>query len=152
MEELFKKALKFVLGIEGGYVSHPLDKGGATNKGITQKTYNKWLYAHCLPNKDVKNITDKEVEAIYHQYYWLEANCHNMTPKFAVLCFDSAVNHGVGRVKQFLEAAEYKYPEKFLEARKNFYLKIIKNKPSQKVFLNGWMNRLKKLEKFIATI
>lgn len=152
MEELFKKALKFVLGIEGGYVSHPLDKGGNTNKGITQKTYNKWLYAHCLPNKDVKNITDKEVEAIYHQYYWLEANCHNMTPKFAVLCFDSAVNHGVGRVKQFLEASEYKYPEKFLEARKNFYLKIIENKPSQKVFLNGWMNRLKKLEKFIATI
>ena len=152
MNELFKKALKFVLSMEGGYVNHPLDKGGATNKGITQKTYNKWLNAHCMPYKDIKNITDNEVEAIYYQYYWLEANCHNMTDKFAVLCFDSAVNHGVGRVREFLKVAEYKYPDKFLEARKNFYLKIIENNPSQKVFLKGWMNRLKKLEKFIATI
>lgn len=152
MERLFKKALKFVLSLEGCYVNHPLDKGGATNKGITQKTYNKWLKANCLKSKDIKNITDKEVEAIYYQYYWLEANCHNMTDKFAVLCFDSAVNHGVGRVRKFLKAAEYKYPDKFLEARKNFYLKIIENNPSQKVFLKGWMNRLKKLKKFIEII
>lgn len=152
MEELFKKALKFVLSMEGGYVQHPLDKGGATNKGITQKTYNKWLNIYCLPYKDVKNITNEEVEAIYYQYYWLEANCHNMTNKFAVLCFDSAVNHGVKRVQEFLKLAEYKYPAKFLEARKNFYLKIIENNPSQKVFFKGWMNRIKKLEKFIETI
>lgn len=150
--ELFQKALKFVGTVEGGYVNHPLDRGGATNMGITQNTYNRYNKAHCLPLKDVKYITRDEANAIYYQYYWCEAGCNNYSPKFAVLCFDTAVNHGVGRVKQFLEAAEYKYPEKFLEARRKFYHRIVEKNPSQKVFIKGWMNRVDKLEKFIENI
>jgi lysozyme family protein len=46
--KLFKKALKFVLKWEGGYGHNPNDKGGATNKGITQYTYNAWLKEHKL--------------------------------------------------------------------------------------------------------
>ena len=65
--ELFKKALKFVLKWEGGYVNDPDDKGGATNKGITQCTYNGWLKTKGLKPKDVKNITDVEVAQIYYQ-------------------------------------------------------------------------------------
>lgn len=150
--ELFYKALAFVGSVEGGYVNHPLDRGGATNMGVTQLTYDKWNRAHQLPLKDVKNITKKEAECIYYQYYWCESGCDNYTPKFAVLAFDTAVNHGVGRVKQFLESAEYKYPEKFLEARRNFYHRIVEKNPSQKVFLKGWMNRINRLEKFIENI
>ena len=65
MDELFKKALKFVLKWEGGYVNNPNDKGGATNKGITQYTYNNWLKTHGLQPRNVKFITDDEVEQIY---------------------------------------------------------------------------------------
>lgn len=32
-------ALKFVLRWEGGFVDHPDDPGGRTNKGVTQKVY-----------------------------------------------------------------------------------------------------------------
>ena len=49
--KLFKKALKFVLKWEGGYGHNPNDKGGATNKGITQYTYNAWLKEHKLQQK-----------------------------------------------------------------------------------------------------
>lgn len=150
-EDLFHKALKFIGVLEGGYSNHPADRGGATNKGITQKTYDKWRKIRCLPVQDVRLISDKEVELIYGQY-WNEANCHNMTPKFAVLCFDTAVNMGTGRNKEFLEYAEYKFPEKFIEARRNAYVRIVQKNPSQKIFLKGWMNRMDKLEKFVQTI
>lgn len=83
MNDLFKKALQFVLKWEGGYVDNPNDKGGATNKGITQNTYNAWLKSNGKATKDVKNITQAEVEEIYRKNYWLASGCEKMTPKFA---------------------------------------------------------------------
>lgn len=38
MKQTFEQALACVLASEGGYVDHPLDPGGATNRGITQAT------------------------------------------------------------------------------------------------------------------
>lgn len=149
--ELFKKALKFVLKWEGGYVNNIHDKGGATNKGITQNTYNGWLKSHGLPIKDVRNITDSDVEQIYYNNYWLRAGCDKMSKEFAVLAFDTAVNMGVGRVNEFMKIAEWKYPEKFIKARENKYREFAKY-GNQKIFLQGWLNRLHDLEKFVATI
>lgn len=151
MDELFKKALKFVLKWEGGYVNNPEDKGGATNKGITQYTYNAWLKSHALSFRDVKNITQDEVEQIYYKNYWLKAGCSNMSPKFAVLAFDTAVNMGIARVSQFLKAASWKYPEKFIAAREAKYKEFAKY-GNQKIFLKGWLNRLEDLKKFIAAL
>ena len=37
----FAAALPFVLRWEGGYVNHPKDPGGATNKGVTQRVYDR---------------------------------------------------------------------------------------------------------------
>lgn len=148
MTELFNRALQFVLKWEGGYVSNPNDYGGCTNKGITQNTYNAWLSSKGLAKKDVKNITDKEVEEIYYKNYWLKAGCNNMSEKFAIICFDTAVNMGVSRVSEFLKAAEYKYPEKFLLARAEKYNEFAKV-ASQRGFLHGWLNRLFALKEFI---
>ena len=59
MDDLFKRALQFVLKWEGGYVNNPNDKGGATNKGITQNTYNAWLKSNGKAIKEaIKNITE----------------------------------------------------------------------------------------------
>lgn len=151
MNELFEKCLKQVLKWEGGYVNDPDDKGGATNKGITQATYNRYLKAKGQQNKSVKNISYTEVKEIYYKNYWLASGCEKMTPKFAALCFDTAVNMGIGRVKEFLIAAQYKYPEKFIAARKAKYNEFAKY-GNQKKFLNGWLNRLNDLEKFIKTV
>lgn len=142
----FEKALKFVLRWEGGYVNNPSDKGGVTNKGITQRTYNAFLKMKGLPPRDVKLITDKEVSGIYYAEYWLRANCHKMNDKFAIVCFDTAVNMGVGRVKKFLEIAEYKDIKKFLDAREAKYREFA-NVKGQEIFLKGWLNRLNALRK-----
>ncbi len=158
-KELFKKALAFVLKWEGGYVNDPADRGGATNKGITQYTYNSWLLSQGKQRKDVKFISNEEVEAIYFKRYWLAAGCNKMSKKFAVLCFDTAVNMGTGVVKatgmtrneEFLRAAQYKYVDKYIAAKRAKYYEFAKV-PSQKKFLNGWLNRLNALQKFIETI
>lgn len=144
----FEKALKFVLKWEGGYVNNPNDKGGATNKGITQSTYNTWLRSKGQNIKDVRNITDSEVKEIYYNNYWLKAGCDKMSEKFAILCFDTAVNMGVSRVGEFLKAAEYKYPDKFIIARIRKYNEFAKY-GNQKIFLQGWLNRVLDLETFI---
>lgn len=151
MTDLFKQALQFVLKWEGGYSNNPNDLGGATNKGITQNTYNAWLASKGLAARDVKNITDKEVEEIYYRNYWLKSGCDNMTPKFAVICFDTAVNMGVSRISEFLKAADYKSPEKFLLARIRKYNEFAKVS-TQRAFLHGWLNRVFNLQEFINKI
>lgn len=70
-------------------------------------------------------ILDNEVKEIYYKNYWLPLACEKMTPKFAALCFDIAVNIG-GRVKKILKAARYKYPEKFIGARRAKYYEFLK--------------------------
>ena len=148
MMTAFEKALKFVLKWEGGLSVHPDDKGGTTNKGITQNTYNAWLRSKGQNLKDVRNISDSEVKEIYYNNYWLKAGCDKMSEKFAILAFDTAVNMGVSRVAEFLKAAEYKYPDKFLFARIRKYVEFAKV-GNQKVFLQGWLNRVLDLELYI---
>lgn len=148
MNETFKQGLKFVLKWEGGYVNNPNDKGGATNKGITQNTYNSWLKSQGKAGKDVRNITDSEVEQIYYKNYWLAAGCDKMSKDFALLAFDTAVNMGVSRVNEFMKAAQWLYPDKYILARAEKYNEFA-NVTSQRGFLHGWLNRLFDLKKEI---
>jgi len=149
--ELFNKALPFVLNQEGGFVNDPDDKGGATNKGVTQGTYDAYRKAHKQPIQTVKNITDTEVSDIYYNNYWLKAGCDKMTPIFAVISFDTAVNMGIGRVQEFMHAAEYTSIDKFLLARIGKYVEFAQNKTQAK-FLLGWLNRVFRLIDFVKTI
>jgi lysozyme family protein len=145
----FEKALKFVLQHEGGYVNNPNDKGGATNKGITQNTYNAWLQSKKQNLKDVRHITDEEVRQIYYNNYWLKAGCDKMSEKFAILAFDTAVNMGVSRVQEFLKYAKYISTDKFIIARIRKYNEFAKY-GNQKIFLQGWLNRILDLEQYIG--
>ena len=71
MCQSFKKALKFVLSMEGGYVNNPNDLGGETNFGITKKTYDAYRKANSLPPQSVKFISKNEIEEIYYKNYFL---------------------------------------------------------------------------------
>ncbi|MXD08468.1 glycosyl hydrolase 108 family protein, partial [Escherichia coli] len=45
---------------EGGYVNHPSDPGGATDRGITQATYDSWNRRKGVSMKTVKGISKQE--------------------------------------------------------------------------------------------
>jgi lysozyme family protein len=149
--ELFKKALNFVAPIEGGYVNDPDDSGGATNKGVTQDVYDKYRLSKKLKVQSVKNITTADVEQIFYENYWLAAGCDKMSPRFAVLVFDTAINMGIGIPPKLLQAAHYKDVNEYLLERIELYLKYAKVK-TQKKFLEGWLNRVFALRDFVNTL
>ena len=61
--------LPHVLKSEGGFVNHPNDRGGATNMGITLRTFERYLGRPASIN-ELKNIDDKQVMDIYEKRYF----------------------------------------------------------------------------------
>ncbi len=93
----FANGLRFTLSFEGGKANDPVDPGGRTNKGITQRTYATWLAHHGQPSKDVFNISDAEVSAIYKTMFWDAINADALPSGVDVAAFDLAVNSGPGK-------------------------------------------------------
>jgi lysozyme family protein len=162
----FEAALPFILRWEGGFVDHPADPGGRTNKGVTQRTYNDWRARQGLAGQDVKHISDAEVHAIYESGYWLPPRCDLLASPLDLVQLDTAVNMGPGRAVRFLQRAVNcgvdgdfgpatqravmacdggEAVVTYCNLREDFYRQIVARKPSQAVFLKGWMNRLNSL-------
>jgi lysozyme family protein len=104
MKENYPQALKQVLKYEGGYVDHPKDPGGPTNKGITQAVYDSWRKTQNLPTQSVRNINDSEVAAIYKNLYWDRISGDLLPSGVDFAVFDYAVNSGVSRAAKTLQA------------------------------------------------
>ena len=66
----YKRALDFVLKWEGGFSNHPNDPGGATNCGVTQKTYDIYRKKKKLALQSVKKISPLEVVDVYDKLFW----------------------------------------------------------------------------------
>ncbi len=60
----FADSLPFILRWEGGYVNHPADPGGATNRGVTQKVYDAWRAKQGQAAQDVRQWSDAEMRSI----------------------------------------------------------------------------------------
>lgn len=101
----FERALAKVLVHEGGYVNHPKDPGGPTNKGITQRVYDAYRRANVGSTRTVQSITPDEVEAIYRSRYWDVIKGDELPAGVGYVVFDGAVNSGVGRSPKWLQRA-----------------------------------------------
>lgn len=146
----FDKAMKIVLGFEGGISDNSADRGGVTNYGVTQKRYSTWLVANGLPVASVKKISPAEVQSIYYEY-WLEIKGYKLPLKVGVAVFDMAINSGSDRANRYWKMAD-KDLKKFFILRGKFYQTIVANDPTQRVFLKGWLKRLKHLEESLAKL
>lgn len=92
-----KAALQLVLAHEGGFVFHPKDPGGATNKGVTQKVYDAFREAKGKDVRSVKLITSDEVVAVYDEQYMDRIRFDRLPAGIDYAMFDYAVNSGVKR-------------------------------------------------------
>lgn len=162
----FEASLPFVLRWEGGFVDHPNDPGGRTNKGVTQKVYDAWRKRQGLPVRDVKRLDDTELHRIYESGYWIPPHCDRLARQLDLVHFDTAVNMGPGRAVRFLQKAAGcgvdgdfgSQTEKAVQAcrpgdliasycatREAYYRELVRRNASLGVFLKGWLNRLNAL-------
>lgn len=105
MKSNFQRSLELVLQHEGGFVNHPQDPGGATNKGVTQVVYDDFRMGRKLPKRSVREITSEEVQEIYRLRYWNLIKGDDLPKGLDYCIFDFAVNSGTGRAAQFLQRA-----------------------------------------------
>jgi hypothetical protein len=66
----FNKAIDKMLNLEGGKTYEKSDRGGKTNFGITQRTFNTWRDSINKPRGDVFTISQEEAKEIYKKNYW----------------------------------------------------------------------------------
>lgn len=142
----FQEALRFTLKWEGGYVSHPQDPGGATNMGITQKTYDAYRQKGGLPPRPVREIAREEVEEIYRGY-WAAIDGDKLPRAMAIAAFDAAVNSGIGRAREWLGAAGGDWRK--LVALRLSFLASLATFPT---FGRGWTRRVAALIQECASI
>jgi lysozyme family protein len=166
MTNNFKIAFKEIIGIEGGYVNNPNDRGGETKYGISKRAY---------PNLDIKNLTLQNAQDIYYKDYWSAIKLDYVEDlKIALELFDTAVNMGIRTAsKMFQEALNLlnrngsnfsdltidgdigsKTITAYIKVDKAIllkvlnglqfkrYVEIVEKDSRQEVFFNGWMKRV----------
>jgi lysozyme family protein len=134
--------LASILKHEGGFVNHRHDTAGATNFGITRATLAAWV-GHPVSVADVKALTKETAKEIYRANY-LEPFKDVEPVEVRAHLVDIAVNSGAARAWTLLERAKLgpkPLAVQLVIERLIFYARIVKARPSQAVFIEGWIKR-----------
>lgn len=166
----FLKAYAYLKENEGDFSNDTNDSGGPTMKGITLEEYSRWLQRP-ISIEELKKIPEDHVQRIYFQWYWTPMGLnHVINSDVACAIFDQGVNRGVrttilavqkivgvkadGHIGPITINAINSFkdgPAKLIEEisaqAEGAYKQIVARKPSQIVFLKGWLNRAKRLLK-----
>lgn len=156
----------FILKWEGGFVDDPLDRGGATNKGITIGTFRNF-YGKNATVEQLKHITDEQWLHIFKSGYWDKWKADDIeNQSIADIVVDWAWASGtVTSIKQVQKilgvavdgivgndtltainiAGQRSLFVKIHSRRIEFVENIVKRDPSQARFLKGWKNRINSL-------
>ena len=165
-----KNLAPWILKWEGNFVNDPLDKGGATNKGVTIAVWKAQGYDKDgdgdIDVADLKLITAEDATMIMKKNYWDRWKADQIKNQaIANTLVDWTWGSGAWGIKipqrilgvkddgivgnKTLEALNKQNPQKFLEklylARFSFLDGIVASNPSQKRFIKGWKNRMNDL-------
>jgi lysozyme family protein len=98
----FEICIPRILKHEGGFVDHPRDPGGATNKGITIATFRRYIKPNATV-ADLKAMTQEQAVTIYKRHYWDAVSADQLPVGLDYAVADFAVNSGPGRAAQYLQ-------------------------------------------------
>jgi len=171
MSAEFDEALRFVVGVEGGYSEDP----EPTNKGIIQFEYTLWLAENKRAPRSVREITVDESKAIYKKNYWDAGRCGALPGVLGLVHFDGCVNIGVHRATILLQRVVDAKPdgvcgprtlaavsgriaengmlavlEVLIERRVAFYRALALAREDKAQYLDGWLKRLASLKVEVA--
>jgi lysozyme family protein len=183
MSRSVEQMIDDVIRREGGYVDHPQDRGGPTRFGITQATLSRHL-GRPASAEEVRGLERTVAAEIYRREYYAKPGLDTLPERIQPFTFDAAVNHGPSRAIRFVQqvctdagygplaidgacgpltgrvaaAAERAMADWLLaalvEERRSFYYALVARDPAQRVFLDGWLNRLAEfdvpLERLVA--
>jgi lysozyme family protein len=157
-----------LLRLEGGYVNHPLDKGGPTKYGVILSVWQE--HGHDkdgdgdIDAEDIKKLSEDDARYIAKKIFWdfFQADLI-LNESIAEFIVDWGYNSGRKTVAKIVQrlvkvAEDGIVGAKTLAAingadqellfnalkieRKVFLNNIIKRRPDQIVFYDGWMNRV----------
>ena len=154
------------------------DRGGPTKYGITWGTLAKAYSQGLVNHNDITRLTKPEADAIYEAMYWRPSRSDKLPWGLCLVHFDCAVNSGVSGAGKLLQRsvndlltarkitvdgiigpdslrAVGEVPldalvSRYLDVREMFYQGLVAKDPGQGAFLQGWLNRLKRLRREIA--
>ena len=163
----FKDYLKIILRHEGLYSDHKADKGGPTNRGISLRFLT--MQGIDINNdgeinvKDIKELTLEQATELYYKHFWKPMRLEGIDNELLKLhLFDMGVNAGTKTAVKILQDMlgvtadgvigpktlqsinEYgvNIVADYINARKSYYIKIIKKNPNLRTFQHGWFRRV----------
>ena len=160
----FKVYAPKLLQLEGRYSNRTEDKGSHTMMGVTLATYR----AYCGQDKTVKDLQNMSYGTWCHimkDGYWDKVKGDEIeNQSLAEIIADWAVNSGYAGIMKaqgvigckpdgivgpitlsLINSSDAKsLYERLWNARKQFFIDIVKRDAEQEINLKGWMNRLNK--------
>lgn len=164
------KNLAYLNKWEGGWANHPADKGGKTNRGVILATWNYYApkYGWQSGEQGLRNMSEQQWRIIIKEFWNLAKGdtindqviaekvfeiTWGSGPGNAGIVLQRALNRigkpvkidgGIG--PQTLKATNEADPKALFNAlhleHEIFLRNIVKNDPTQAVFLDGWINRI----------
>jgi lysozyme family protein len=163
MKANYERALPLFLKHEGGFVNHPKDPGGATNKGVTIGTLKRLKIDVDGDGDsditDLRNLRHEDVARVYKLFYWDAVKGDLLPAGLDYAVADFGINSGPARAAKHLQkvvgvtqdgdigpktlaAVAARDPQDIINALCDSRLRFLKALKTWGTFGKGWNRRV----------